>query len=572
MKIFYDGECPFCARYVTMLRLQKTGGVQLVDLRTATLKRRELEEAGFDLDQGMVVEDGGRRYGGSDAVAYLAALSTNSDLLNRINRMALSSPGVARLVYPVLRSGRWLALFMLNRRMIEDVEDTNQARREIFTIFFGLFSIFHFFNYAFEYNRFPPGWDLVLVLLAAITAVFRPASTRALFVLMLASTISTVVQAPIGSNHTIVRAVALAGYWLSFGYTMARNQHISLIFERFAPAGCGALLVMYFFGVFHKINSDFLDPATSCAMALWAKMPRPLADLNGPIIEYGAIYGTFVVEGMIAAALLTRKFRHVGIAAGIAFHLLLSLSSYAMYISFTTLALALHTLFLNETAARSVINSPLLKLVRAKLEEPIYKLLVLSLVIALAAYAFTGQYTAVSIAALPLVLPFCWAVLRHGAQPGPYVDKRSSLVIGAIVTTLFFVNCSLPYLGLKTAQTVNMFSNLRLEAGASNHLVFSSPPAVFHYLDDVAIVEHAGNNGHLAWTQTPGMGIVFYELLSELQKNPGLKVTFVLNGRRYANVSAAELPDDIKMLHPQWFRKFFHFQPVSLQQPEQCNV
>lgn len=572
LKIFYDGECPFCARYVVMLRLKKTGSVQLVDLRSALPIRLELEAAGFDLDQGMVVEDGGHRYSGADAVAYLAALSTNSDLLNRINRMLLSRAGVARLVYPLMRSGRWFALFLLNRRMIEDTEDSNQARREIFSIFFGLFSIFHFFNYSFEYNRFPPSWDLVLVLLAAIVAVLRPASTRALFVLMLASTISTVVQAPIGSNHTIVRAAALAGYWLSFGYTMARNQHISLIFERFAPAGCGALLVMYFFGVFHKINADFLDPATSCAMALWHQMPRPLAALNGPVIEYGAIYGTFVVEGMIAAALLTRRFRHVGIAAGIAFHLLLSLSAYAMYLSFTTLALALHVLFLNESAARSIIGSPIFVMVRTKMRQPIYKLLVVTLIISLAVFSFTGEYTAVSIAALPLILPFCWAVLRYGSQPGPYVTSRSTLGVGALVTALFFVNCSLPYLGLKTAQTVNMFSNLRLEAGISNHLVFSSPPTAFHYLERVAIVEKMGDNRHLAWVKNPGMGIVFYDLLSELQKDPGLKVTFTLDGRRYADVSAEDFPEEIKMLHPQWFRKFFHFQPVSLQQPEPCNV
>lgn len=192
-----------------MLRLSKTGQVQLVDLRKDEAARAELEELGFELDEGMVVEDGGRRYAGSDAVAYLAPLSTPSDALNRINRAAFSKPSVARILYPLLRSGRWLVLFLMNRRMIEDGIDPSLARREIFATFFGLFSVFHFFNYAFEYQRFPPSWDMILVLGAALLMFFRPSSARVLFALMLVSTISTIVQAPSHSNHTIVRSAAL---------------------------------------------------------------------------------------------------------------------------------------------------------------------------------------------------------------------------------------------------------------------------------------------------------------------------------------------------------------------------
>ncbi len=70
----------------------------------------------------------------------------------------------------------------------------------------------------------------------------------------------------------------------------------------------------------------------------------------------------------------------------------------------------------------------------------------------IAACAFGGQYVLVTLAALPLVLPFCWAILRYGAA----VDRSKSLlpVIGVIVGALFFLNCSMPYLGLKTAQTL----------------------------------------------------------------------------------------------------------------------
>lgn len=559
IRVFYDGECPFCSRYVQMMRLQRSDEVQLIDLRQNDTLREDLLAAGFNLDGGMVVEDRGVRYAGDKAVAYIASLTTPSDAFNRLNRWLFSMPVVASLLYPVLRSGRWLVLFLMGRSFITSMGPQNSARQEIFAIVFALFSVFHFFNYAFEYQRFPPSWDMFALLAAAIALLFRPSSTRLLFALMLISTISTVLQAPVNSNHTIVRAAALLGYWLSFATAMVRNDPFARIFERFAPAGCAALLVMYFFGIFHKINTDFLNPESSCAVALWKLMPWPLHLINSEAFYYVAIYGTFAAEGMIALALLVKPLRHYGIALGIAFHLLLSLSSYAMYISFTTLSIALHCLFLNEVAARQILASPVVTFVRGRLAEPIYKIAMIAIGVALAGFAFGGQYVLVTLAALPLVLPFCWAILRYGAA----VDRSKSPlpVIGVIVGALFFLNCSMPYLGLKTAQSVNMFANLRLEAGVSNHLVFSAPQRPFRYLDDVVTIEESGRN------------LVYYDMLAWLRRNPDRSATFTLHGKRYDNATAQTLAADIdRIVMPEWVNKWFHFQGVDLNQPEMCGV
>ncbi|AOL23928.1 Protein of unknown function, DUF393 [Erythrobacter litoralis] len=558
ISIFYDGECPFCTRYVQMVRLQRADSVELVNLRENDTRRRELNEAGFDLDGGMVVEDGTARYGGDKAVAYIASLTTPSDGFNRLNRWLFSKPALASLLYPVLRAGRWLALFLMGRSFISQADRSNDARREIFATFFALFSVFHFFNYVIEY-RLPLSLDLVALLGAALALLFKPPSSRLLFVLMLVSTISTVVQAPVASNHTIVRAAALLGYWLAFATAMFRNDPFERIFERFAPAGCAALLVMYFFGIFHKINTDFLNPETSCAPTLWALMPWPLSAFQGPVIDYAAIYGTFIVEGLIACALVIKRFRHWGIAAGIGFHLLLSLSSYAMYISFTTLSIALHTLWLNESAARKTLASPIVRAVRAKLVQPIYRVAVIGLCVWLAIFAFGGHYSLATFAVLPLVLPFCWALLFHAGE----VDEgqRSVPVIGVLVGALFFANCAMPYLGLKTAQSVNMFANLRLEAGVSNHLVISSAQRPFDYLQDVVTLKKSGTHR------------VYYDVLAWLQRNPDQSISFTRNGVLYENANAQTLAEDIEMiLLPEWVNKWFHFQPVDLKQPEVCGI
>lgn len=573
LNIYYDGECPFCTRYVRMLRLAQSAKVVLIDLRERPDLHEELLATGFDVDKGMVVEQDGHRLGGADAVNILAMLSTPSDRLNRLNRSLLGSPVVARLLYPVLRAGRWISLLLMGRKLLGDEEAGTQARQTIFASLFALFSVFHFMNYTFKYGRFPPEWDLLAILAAATLVFFKPGSNRALFLLMFVSTVSAIIQAPVASNHTIVRNALLIGYWLSFGIAAVRSLPASKVFANFVPAGQGVLLVMYFFGIFHKINSDFLNPVTSCAVALWRKMPAPLAALDAPWVHYNAIYGTFVVEGAIMIALLTRRWRHAGVAAGIAFHLLLSLSSYAMYISFTMLSIALHSLFLNGEAAQRILASREMVFVRSRMRDPAYAFAALLLVVGLGLLAFMGHYTLAALFALPLVLPFCAVILLHGRSHASLDGGgRPARFVGIAVTALFFANGAMPYLGLKTAQSINMFANLRLEAGVSNHLILRQPPGPFGYLEKVAVIEDAGGSPSLRWYQRTGFGMVYYQLLSIMEQNPDLRVSYRMDGQLYRDVSRNELQAEISAtLHPTWFRKWFHFQPVILERPEPCH-
>jgi hypothetical protein len=107
-----------------------------------------------------------------------------------------------------------------------------------------------------------------------------------------------------------------------------------------------------------------------------------------------------------------------------------------------------------------------------------------------------------------------------------------------------------------------------------NRILFSSRVA-YAAVPRVAVgqeVKDFGGDPALAWTVIPFRGIVFYDLLSRLEQNPALRVSFVLDGHSYLDVGAAELKHHMHILHPPWFRKFFHFQQVSLQSPESCNV
>ena len=119
--VVYDGDCPFCSRYVAMVRLRDSvGPVRLLNAREPDPIVAELRRDGYDLDEGMVLKYGGRTYHGADCIMMLAMLSTPVGPFNRINAAIFRSPTASRLLYPLLRTGRRAVLHLLGRTRIAD--------------------------------------------------------------------------------------------------------------------------------------------------------------------------------------------------------------------------------------------------------------------------------------------------------------------------------------------------------------------------------------------------------------------------------------------------------------------
>lgn len=116
-RIVYDGDCPFCARYVAWQRLRESvGAVQLHNARDGGELVEALWAAGYDLDNGMVLLWRGQIFYGDECLNRLALLSSASGLFNRLNARLFSSPRVSAVAYPVLRAGRNLVLRLLRRK------------------------------------------------------------------------------------------------------------------------------------------------------------------------------------------------------------------------------------------------------------------------------------------------------------------------------------------------------------------------------------------------------------------------------------------------------------------------
>ena len=117
--VVYDGECPFCTAYVRLLRLKEAvAPVTLVDARQRPEVIAEVKARGLDINKGMLAIYGSHLHAGGDAMTLLSLLSTRSGLLNGAMAWLFASPKRSAKLYPVLRSGRGLALRLLGRKPI----------------------------------------------------------------------------------------------------------------------------------------------------------------------------------------------------------------------------------------------------------------------------------------------------------------------------------------------------------------------------------------------------------------------------------------------------------------------
>jgi predicted DCC family thiol-disulfide oxidoreductase YuxK len=119
LRIVYDGECPFCSRFVALYRIrQNVGRVELIDARTHPELVAEVRARGYEINDGMIAIWRGRYYYGADGATLMALLSAESGFFARLNRLMFRNPRVAGIVYPILVRGRKLALRLMGRKLI----------------------------------------------------------------------------------------------------------------------------------------------------------------------------------------------------------------------------------------------------------------------------------------------------------------------------------------------------------------------------------------------------------------------------------------------------------------------
>lgn len=346
------------------------------------------------------------------------------------------------------------------------------------------------------------------------------------------------------------------------------------------------LATMYFYGIFHKINTDFLDPTVSCAVGLYKPLAEPFGLENNLIGRYLAIWSTFVIEGIAIVALFWKRWFAIGLTSALVFHYIIPISAYSWYMDFSSLVFALYMLTMPREASAKIyeitcrhVVEPLRSLFgRVGILAPAAALLVVAtLVVLLLALANPGRP---ALMLLHSIFILTWAVVGGVAMTAmiyaamlylPYrgasTGRSPYATWNWIVPALYFMSCLSPYVGLKTESSINMFSNLHTEGGTTNHLMFARPPYLFDYQQDVVQVV-ASSSPSLTRTANEGRMNVLFSIEEYLRRHPDQWVTYLHNGQLIERATAASLPIESAT----WLeRKLLIFKQVDPGRPKVCT-
>jgi hypothetical protein len=430
-------------------------------------------------------------------------------------------------------------------------------------------------------------WAAVAV---ALMLIWRPRLTPLLFLLAAIMLARYAVAMPVAGNNKMISAFMNASILAIFAHAVLRYSNSAEmrenIYENMRVVARALLAVMYFYGIFHKINSDFLDPRVSCAVALYMPLAEGFGLQDSLAGKYLAIWSTFIVEAIAIVSLYWKRWFAVGLLLALVFHFVIPISVYSWYMDFSSLVLALYILSVPREVSERFYDS-CARMFRALRDRfgLIGQALPFGLVIAgavgiVSVLALFSRQTHIAPShAYQSIWVLFWVVygglamvllaevaLNHLPWRGQ-VGALRPLWLYSFPAVLFLV-CTAPYIGLRTEASIAMFSNLHTEAGISNHLLIPNPPYLFPYQRDVAMIK-ASSDPDLQRYADRNQGLVMFSLLEWLRKKPDHWVTYELNGVRHEKATAASLG---AQTHANaWERKLLIFKYVDFARPKVCT-
>lgn len=134
----YDGECPICKLAAQSLRIRKAvGNLELVNAREDKEHPliKEINEKGFNLDEGQIIKYQDKLYHGADALNMMALLGSGSGWFNRMNAILFRSKTVSAICYPLFKNLRYLLLKILGIPLLDNLK--SHSEQPIFKPIFG---------------------------------------------------------------------------------------------------------------------------------------------------------------------------------------------------------------------------------------------------------------------------------------------------------------------------------------------------------------------------------------------------------------------------------------------------
>ena len=324
----------------------------------------------------------------------------------------------------------------------------------------------------------------VAVLFLVVWSAARPRRIEPLIIAQVLVLTTTVVDYPRIANHAALQMFIALYLIVIVGGALLRRRTIP--YAHIASALRGVVMVVYFYVGFHKLNSGFLDPASSCANWYHAKLLRSAFDYTGaiqdalPRIVYEwSPWFVVATELLTFALLLHRRTRLAGLCTALPVHLYVSLSG---FVDFSSMMHSLMFLFLPAVAADS-----------ASVKRALSGYRVGALGIAIVTFYMierwssdigairTFQGIVYDLTVIAVVASIIVALrTRFGASSGtesvPKMDRvrPTKHMRNCVFPALIFVWGAFPYIGLSSYGSLTMFSNLVTAPTYENHLLVDS--------------------------------------------------------------------------------------------------
>ena len=478
------------------------------------------------------------------------------------------------------------------------VNETGSAAFSIFSLLWAIAALLHILwgtvlLHSAPFTTVGPLSEIVLAVSAA-AVIHRPASVRRLLILAVVQVLQVGYQLPSVPNHWLLTGFvnltiicAAIGVKAQAGRSPLRSSEL---YQAFAPYVRLEVIIFYGFTFFHKLNADFLDPASSCAVTFLGHITAPFSVPPLPALESLAIWVTLGVEFLLPVGLAIPRLWLPAVLLGAGFHCVLALDVVKMFYNFSSVMVALLWVYVPPAAAAPLIHVRR-RLRRAARGTPVWRSLArlfFNRFHFLAGYALTlalcWQYPELSLGlnvvgfsllwlalagTLCVAVGYAWRPLREraGDRPPPLGFKMSPLLL---IPFLVFLNGCGPYLGLKLRSAWQMYSNLSVDDAGSNHFLIPQSLDIGGFLaDSVVIVSTSDSLLNERYVQT-GSRMPYFALRFYLAQRPEVRLTYIRSGQHHEIARAGDSPEFSTRTDPV-LRKLLAFRPLGRQAGKICD-
>lgn len=417
---------------------------------------------------------------------------------------------------------------------------------------------------------------------ACLVVLLKPDSAQAILSLSALNVLDMALTLPHAPNHRMLSAfinlmLLCSGLVLSI---RERKLDAAKLFALFAPCGRVSTLILYFFVTFHKINTDFLDPEVSCTAQFYQHILRTLPMLPAQTWVYYTIpWATLLVEAAIPILLFFRRTRSAGVILGVVFHSFLAIDVEKHFFDFSSTMLALLSLGVDRSGFQRIWqlaeSTPVGALTRLR------TLFICWYVTAFLFALFHGSDFMFSVffAGRQILWwtfdAFAISVCIRGLVPrigGSELEHpfciRSPLLVA--LAGLVLLNGLTPYLGLKTRSSFDMYANLRVHDGETNHLLIPRTLDLFGYLEAPVRIITTSDPALMADYVKEDYLMPYFEFRNYLSTHQDISIEYARAGQTFTLKRAGDSPE-FQAPPSMLARKLLWFRPIDAHAKNRCQ-